>query len=216
MNSNPDDTDGTDKPQGAGIDQATAIAAAVDAFEQAVEKLKPQYQRFVSEYLVDFNAGKAWIRSGYSPNGARQSAFLALKRPDVKAAVNAGKAARIAKTNVTEDYVITTIRETIERCRQDIRPVLNRKGEHVIGKDANGNEGLLYEFDSKSVLKGCEMLARKLGMFRDRVEHVGKDGKDLFADVPADEVARRCAYLLTRGEKVAADAATPADTPKPH
>jgi hypothetical protein len=38
--------------------------------------------------------------------------------------------AREQRTEITQDYVLTTIRETIERCRQ-VHPVLDRKGEQV-------------------------------------------------------------------------------------
>ena len=55
--------------------------------------LRSKQQRFVNEYLVDFNATQAAIRAGYSPHTARAIGSENLKKPAIAAAV-AGALAR--------------------------------------------------------------------------------------------------------------------------
>ena len=44
--------------------------------------------RFIDEYLIDLNASAAYIRAGYSENGARQSAYKLLQDPEIKEELN--------------------------------------------------------------------------------------------------------------------------------
>lgn len=58
---------------------------------------------FIDELFVDMNASAAYIRAGYSPKGARQSAYKLLQNPEVKAEV----ARRMKESRMTADEVIT-------------------------------------------------------------------------------------------------------------
>jgi Terminase small subunit len=68
-------------------------------------KLSPKRQRFVDEYLVDYNASAAWIRAGYSAKSAGSSANHALKEPLVIAAIEEARKALSERTGVTQDEV---------------------------------------------------------------------------------------------------------------
>jgi phage terminase small subunit len=71
----------------------------------AAKPLTDQQGRFVEEYLLDMNAQAAAIRAGYSPTGQGfYSAVLA--RPNVRAAVDAAIAERVARTRVSADQVL--------------------------------------------------------------------------------------------------------------
>ena len=76
---------------------------------------------------------------------------------------------RSERTKIDSDYVITTIVETIERCKQ-ARPVLNPDGSHRMVETEDGELAPAYVFDSKAVLKGAELLGRNLNMFTDKVQ----------------------------------------------
>jgi phage terminase small subunit len=54
-------------------------------------KLTPKQQRFVQEYLVDFNATQAAIRAGYSPKVADRNGPRLLRNAAISAAVQAYK-----------------------------------------------------------------------------------------------------------------------------
>ncbi len=112
--------------------------------------MTPKQERFVAEYLVDLNATQAAIRAGYSEKTAYSIGQENLTKPEIAAAVAAAQAERSERTEVTADYVLTTIMEIIEQ----------RKGT---GEHSNPN----------AVLKGAELLGRHLALFTDKHEHSG-------------------------------------------
>jgi hypothetical protein len=52
----------------------------------------------------------------------------------------------------------STIEQTVRRCSQT-EPVRDARGNAIEGK---------YTFDAKNVLRGCELLGRHLGLFKER------------------------------------------------
>jgi phage terminase small subunit len=113
------------------------------------EGLTPFQRRFVAQYLITPNATEAYRRAG----GIGVSSTLGprmLKGQHVAAAVARAQEARAKRTEVTSDYVLTTIQQTVESAKV--------QGRH------------------RDVLHGCELLGRHLGMWKDRVEHSGPNG----------------------------------------
>jgi len=118
--------------------------------------LTQKQEAFVAEYLVDLNATAAAERAGYEhPN--KQGPRL-LVNVGVAAAIAKGQAKRSERTEITQDYVLTSIRETMEQ----------RKGT---GEHSNPN----------AVLKGAELLGRHLAMFTDKKTVTHHDGDRLDA-----------------------------------
>jgi phage terminase small subunit len=68
--------------------------------------LTQKQQRFVEEYCVDFNATQAAIRAGYSPSTAYAIGSENLKKPEIKAALEAAQAAAVTNIQITKDYLI--------------------------------------------------------------------------------------------------------------
>jgi phage terminase small subunit len=122
--------------------------------------LTPKQQRFVDEYLVDLNATQAAIRAGYSRKTAHSCGPRMLENADVARAVAEAQAARAERVGITADEVVARIEETVRRCSQT-EPVRDARGKVIPG---------LYTFDARSVLRGCELLGKHLGIFRDRPE----------------------------------------------
>lgn len=52
-----------------------------------MQRLTPKQARFVQEYLQDRNGAQAAIRAGYSPNGARETAYRLLTYAHVRQSV---------------------------------------------------------------------------------------------------------------------------------
>lgn len=129
------------------------------------KKLVERMQRFVDSYLIDPNATQAAKDAGYSTKTADVMGCRLLKRADVKAAIEAAKVAREKRTQIDQDYVLYTIQDTIERCRQAV-PVL----------DNEGNPTGEFKFEPGAVLKGCELLGKNLSLWKEKVEVTGKDG----------------------------------------
>ena len=143
--------------------------------------LNDKRQRFVDEYVIDFNGTQAAIRAGYSARAAYSTAERMLRNADIQLAITRRINAAQVRTEITVDYVTSTIRDTIERCRQ-AEPVKEKvNGEWV----ENGQ----YKFDATNVLKGCELLGRHLIMFTDRVQATVET-------VSEEELDNRIAQLL--------------------
>jgi len=105
--------------------------------------LTAKQEAFVAEYLVDLNATAAAERAGYEhPNkqGPRMLVNVGIAK-----AIASAQAKRSERTEVTQDYVLTAIKDTIEQFR-------------------GGGEGS----NPNAVLKGAELLGRHLAMFTDK------------------------------------------------
>lgn len=134
--------------------------------------MTPKQEAFVREYLVDLNATQAAIRCGYSAKTAKQQGNRLLTNADVQRAVQAQMDARSERTEITADYVLQSIVETMERCKQ-VAPVYDRKGDPVMVETPDGDEARAFTFNAAGVLKGAELLGKHLKLFTDKVEHSG-------------------------------------------
>ena len=63
--------------------------------------------------------------------------------------------------------MLTTIRDTIERCKQ-AEPVTYQNGDPMLIGTPDGEMARAYKFDASAVLKGAELLGRHLAMFTDK------------------------------------------------
>lgn len=160
--------------------------------------LTPKQALFVQEYLVDLNATQAAIRAGYSEDTAGAIGHENLTKPEIAEAIQSAMDQRASRTKITADYVLSTVYEVVERCKQ-ATPVLDRHGMPVLVETATGTLAPAYVFDSKSALKGAELLGKHLKLFADRTELTGADGKDLIPEMSDTEVARTLAFLLAKG-----------------
>ncbi len=118
--------------------------------------LTPKQEAFVAEYLVDLNATAAAERAGYEhPNkqGPRMLVNVGIAK-----AIASAQAKRSKRTEITQDYVLTAIKDTIEQYR-------------------GGGEGS----NPNAVLKGAELLGRHLAMFTDKKTVTHHDGDRLDA-----------------------------------
>jgi phage terminase small subunit len=115
-----------------------------------IEKLTVRQRQFAEEYMVDFNATEAVVRAGYNTKYPNRMGYQLLETPGVKALINKLSQERMSKSAIKPDYVIRKVVKVIEQAEMD--------------RNAN------------AVLKGCELLARHLGMFVERTEISGPDG----------------------------------------
>lgn len=137
--------------------------------------LTAKQRRFVEEYLIDLNATQAAERAGYSAKTAYSIGNENLSKPEIAKAIQAAMKEREERTHITQDYVLKTIVETIERCKQ-AKPVTYKNGEPVYVETPNGEEAAAYQFDATAVLKGAELLGKHLKMWTEKSELSGPDG----------------------------------------
>ena len=149
-----------------------------------MDKLRPKQEHFAEEFLIDLNATQAAIRAGYSEKTARSQGQRLLTNVDIAKAIAAGQAKRGKRTEIDADYVLTSIKETMEE----------RKGT---GEHGNPN----------AVLKGAELLGRHLAMFTDKAVVDMNHGLQDMDDDALEAHARRLAEKV--GGKLPAVLLTP-------
>lgn len=152
-----------------------------------------QQERFCQEYIKDLNRKQAAIRAGYSEKTAKEQGSRLLTIVHVAERCEELMEERSARTRIDADYVLTTIRDTIERCRQ-AEPVRDRQGKQVYVENEDGEIVPAYTFDAGNVLRGAELLGKHLVLFTEKHEHSGKDGAPIeFSD---HEAAAKLAAIL--------------------
>ncbi|MDP0495695.1 MAG: terminase small subunit [Verrucomicrobiota bacterium JB024] len=125
--------------------------------------LSGKHERFAQEYVVDLNATQAAIRAGYSDKSAHVTGARLLKNAKVAARITELQAELSESTKVTAEYVLSSIVDTMERCKQ-ATPVLDRRGDPVMTETPNGEMAPAYTFNASGVFKGAELLMKHLGM----------------------------------------------------
>ena len=98
--------------------------------------LNDRQRAFCQEYVVDRNATQAYIRAGYSPGGARQSAAKLLANADVRALIDALEQALAKRAELSADWVLTRVQrladaEVDEVPASVVLRALELAGKHV-------------------------------------------------------------------------------------
>ena len=145
--------------------------------------LKAKQARFVTEYLIDLNATSAAIRAGYSQKTADRQGHRLLKKAEVAREVQKAMDERAKRKQLSQDYVLDGIIETIERCKQ-AAPVEDREGKPVYVETPAGKIAPVFRFEPYAVLKGYELLGKHLKLFVDRSEVDVKGKLVLVTNVP--------------------------------
>lgn len=156
-----------------------------------------RHELFAQEIAKGATQIEAYVKAGYEP--IEPNASRLIRNAKVSARIAEIKAAAAERVEIDEAYVLSTIKDTVERCKQ-AEPVRDRKGEIVLTETPDGSVAPAYVFNAPSVLKGAELLGKHLGMFVEKHEHTGKDGGPIeTADLTDTEKARRIAFVLSRG-----------------
>lgn len=122
-------------------------------------ELTDKQKRFAEEFPIDLNAEAAAKRAGYSEKTAYSIGSELKGVPHVREEIQKKLDERSERTGITADYVLTTVKDTIERCRQ---------AEPVMEWDPVGKEMVPtgeYKFDANAVLKGCDMLGKHIKLW---------------------------------------------------
>jgi len=159
--------------------------------------LTPKQQRFISEYLVDLNATQAAIRAGYAKKSADVEGSRLLVNAKVSAAIAAAQAKRSKRTEIDADYVLASIVDTMERCKQ-AEPVKYQNGDQVYVDTPDGEVAPAYKFDAGAVLRGAELLGKHLAMFTDKQNVTHHDGDRQEVQERADAFTKGIAGMVAR------------------
>ena len=156
-------------------------------------KLPPMQDRFVDEWLIDFNGTQAAIRAGYSERSARSIAGRLLTKDNIQAEISRRQKDLQRRTEVTQERVVTELArvafaDATDYARVETRMIEKDDGTEVsyqtvtlkntaelspeqraaiagIKQGANGIEVKLCD-----KIKALELLGRHIGMFNDKIE----------------------------------------------
>jgi phage terminase small subunit len=195
--------------------------------------LSPKQVRFIEEYLVDLNGKQAAIRAGYSAKTAETQASRLLRNAKVRAEFERRQAKLAEKLEITQERIIGELAKLgfanmLDYMRRgpDGDPYLDFSAlsrdqaaaltEVTVedfkdgrGEDARDVRRVKFKLaDKRAALVD---LGRHLGIFKDRVEHSGPDGKPIQTeDVSARDI------LSGRITGLAARQGSPESDSKPH
>ena len=130
--------------------------------KEALEGLSEKQKFFCMEYTKDMNATQAAIRAGYSEKTAYSQGHDLLKKPEIKAVIDAILAKRAKDIELDENWVLKRFKEISDRCMQK-EAVMEFDGEEWV-------ESGVWKFDSAGANRATENIGKILGMFIDRKE----------------------------------------------
>ena len=156
-------------------------------------KLPPMQDRFVDEWLIDFNGTQAAIRAGYSERSARSIAGRLLTKDNIQREISRRQKDLQKRTEISQDRVVKELARVASADAADYAQVETRIVEKDDGTEVSyqtvtlkntaelspeqrtaiagikqGTNGIEVKLCDK--LKALELLGRHIGMFSDKLE----------------------------------------------
>ena len=130
-------------------------------------KLNIKQKRFADEYLICSNATESAIRAGYSEKTAYSIGQRLLKKVEVKSYID-------ERLKILESEKIADTKEIMESLTRILR---GEETEEVVVIEGQGDgiseaRKIKKEISPKDKLKAAELLGKRYGLFKDKVEQV--------------------------------------------
>ena len=174
--------------------------------------LTPKQERFATEYVVDLNSKRAAIAAGYSTKSDQGRKLLF--HPAVKARVAELKAEQAKRTATDADWVLREARALYERCMQEIKPAVDRKGKPLVDEDGRA----LFTFNAAGAARALEIVGRhvQVAAFEERHVHsvdfdpvaILQHGREMSRQRSAEDEEARAALARERERRAGAIDAT--------
>lgn len=120
--------------------------------------MNPRQQLFVAEYMIDRNATKAALRSGYSERRAQQTGSRLVHLPPIAAAIRKADTARREKLGIDADWIVSKLVEVHEKALAGA-PKTDREGRAVL---VDGEQ--IFEWSPGGATRPLELLMKHLGI----------------------------------------------------
>lgn len=158
-------------------------------------KLTAKQELFCKEYIIDLNATRAARAAGYSEKTAKEIGFENLTKLHIQEYIQELMKDREERIKITGDMVIQELAKIAliqesdfynsdgsvkmpHELTDDQRSALKSYSVKSIkiGKDEYEDVPVFVAHDK---MKGLELLGKHFGLFTDKVEHSGPDGKPI-------------------------------------
>lgn len=97
-------------------------------------KLTSKQERFIEEYLIDFNGKQAAIRAGYSEQTASNIASENLTKPYLIDEINKRKALLAQKCEITKDEILADLKMIKDAQKKSKNPQHAMKSIEILNK----------------------------------------------------------------------------------
>ena len=141
-----------------------------------MDKIPLKQRRFADNIISGENGTQSAIKAGYAKASAHTTSSRLLKNEKVQAYIQAAMDKASEQTGINAQYVLTTIQETMEQCKQPI------DSGHL---DSQG-QPVMVPVDVPGVLRASEQLGRSLALFTDKMQH----SKTGFENMSPEELDR--------------------------
>lgn len=142
-----------------------------------------RHEEFCIGIASGMTAEQAYIRAGYSENGAAQSASRLLRNAQIRSRIRGLRKAMaeqaISQSALTKEYVISHLMTIVEQCMQE-RPIQDKDG-NILGYST---------YKPMAAIRALELLGKELGMFVGRPER-----KTAYDHMTLEELDQRSAEL---------------------
>ncbi len=133
-----------------------------------MKKLTSKQQRFCTEYLIDCNATRAAIRSGYSEKTAGKIGSRLLKNLEIKSYIDEKleeiQCERVADAKEVMEYLTNVLRGTAEA------EIVVIEGE---GEGRSSAKRISKAPDEREKLKAAELLGKRYNIFKENLKVSG-------------------------------------------
>lgn len=127
-------------------------------------------KRFADEYLIDLNATQAAIRAGYSKKTAYSQGERLLKNVEVEKYIQESMKQLASEKVATAEEVIQYLTSVLRG---------EAKGEEIViegcGDGYSEAKTMMKAPSEKDKLKAAELLGKRYGLFKDKLEVSGLD-----------------------------------------
>ena len=146
--------------------------------------LTPKQARFVMEYPIDLCGKQAAIRAGYAAKTARQRAYMLLRKPHVRAAIEANKQALAKAAGITAERVLgeialvafSDVQDYVERDKRglktkEFRDMPDGKSRALESiTESRGPNGDRVTVKVHDKMKALDKLCAHLGICREKLD----------------------------------------------
>lgn len=130
--------------------------------------MTPKQERFCQEYVKDYHATNAYVRAGYSENGAAQSASTLLTNPKIHARIVELGQTSAEELGFTKRRILLKLWDVVDKSFEGA-PKTDKDGQPVV-VTLDGKTITVYDWSPSGTTKALELFMKHAGLLVERHE----------------------------------------------